>query len=120
MKKTLILGATTNQTRYAFRAAESLSNHGIEFVPVGIKTGVVFGKEIERNKNVLYDDIDTVTLYIGERHQQEWYDYILATKPKRIIFNPGTENRDLKELAIQNNIEPIEACTLVMLSLGNY
>ena len=65
-------------------------------------------------------DVDTITLYIGPDHQPEWYNYLIGLKPRRIIFNPGTENREFEQLAIKNGIEPIEACTLVMLRTGQY
>ena len=119
MKNTLILGATTNPTRYAYLAAERLTGYGHDIFPVGIKKGEVFGKNIENNKNTMAG-IDTITLYIGPRHQTEWYDYIVKTKPKRLIFNPGTENMELAQMAKDNGIEPVFACTLVMLSTGQY
>jgi hypothetical protein len=59
-------------------------------------------------------------MYVGVANQPEWYDYILKTKPKRIIFNPGTENPDLYKKAQKEGIECIEACTLVMLNTGQY
>ena len=75
--------------------------------------------EIVNGRPVL-EDIDTITLYLGPERQREYYDYILSLKPKRIIFNPGTENNELAALAETNGIETVEACTLVMLSIGNY
>ena len=66
------------------------------------------------------NDIDTVTLYLNAGRQLAYYDYILSLKPKRIIFNPGTENDELEQLAAENNIEALEACTLVLLSTGQY
>ena len=115
-KKTVIIGATPNTARYAYLAAEMLTEYNHEIVPVGIKTGEVFGKEIlDLRKRPLVDAVDTVTMYIGTRHQPEWYDYILNLKPKRIIFNPGTENEELEQLAEDRGIEAIEGCTLVML-----
>ncbi len=119
-KRTLILGATTNPERYAYRAAQMLTSHDHPIFPVGIKNGNVFGKEIEQNRDTIQENIDTITLYIGTRHQPEWYEYILKTNPKRIIFNPGTENDELEKRASDQGIECIEACTLVMLSVGNY
>lgn len=119
-KKTIILGATTNPNRYAYKAGYQLTTYGHEIFPVGIKEGIFFNKQIEQNKEIIYNNIDTITLYIGANHQPEWYDYIIKTNPKRIIFNPGTENEALVELAQKNKIECIEACTLVMLSIGNY
>lgn len=119
--KTVIIGATPNQSRYAFMAAEMLNQYKHEMVPVGIKSGEVFGKPILdiRQKPVI-DDVHTVTLYIGPQHQAEWYDYILNLKPKRIIFNPGTENSEFEKLAEDHEIEVLEACTLVMLRTGQY
>ncbi len=118
-KKTLILGATDNPSRYANLAANRLVANGHPIVNIGIKTGQAGGVEIERAGEV-YNDIDTVTLYLGPQHQAQYYDYIIESKPKRIIFNPGTENPELEELAEQNGIETLEACTLVMLSTGQY
>ena len=118
--KTLILGATTNTERYAYLAAERLKNNGIPFYPVGIKSGKVFDIEIVNNKEIPDEEIHTITLYIGPKNQVEWYDYILNVNPKRIIFNPGTENAELENLANKNGIETIEACTLVMLAADTY
>lgn len=118
-KKTLIIGATDNPSRYANLAANRLVAYGHPIVNIGIKSGQAAGVEIEK-AGELHSDIDTVTLYIGSQHQPEYYDYILDTKPKRIIFNPGTENPELEELAEKTGIETLEACTLVMLSTGQY
>ncbi|UII31599.1 CoA-binding protein [Fulvivirga ulvae] len=121
MKKTAIIGATTNPGRYAYLAARLLTDHGHEIVPIGIKQGEVFDKQILNIKEKPHvEDVDTVTLYIGPQNQPEWYDYILSLKPKRIIFNPGTENYELEKLAHKQGIETEEACTLVMLRVGNY
>ncbi|MCC5944899.1 MAG: CoA-binding protein [Bernardetiaceae bacterium] len=119
-KKTLILGATDNPARYAFRAANMLQNEGHDIVPVGIKNGQVLGKEIIKDKTQIFDDIDTITLYVGTRNQAEWYDYILKTAPKRLIFNPGTENSELQKLAQNKGIQTENSCTLVLLSIGQY
>ncbi len=118
-KKTLILGATTNPGRYAYLAAHRLVAAGHDIVNIGIKNGESAGAEIQRAGEV-FPDIDTVTLYIGPQRQPEYYDYILETQPKRIIFNPGTENTELEALAKQQGIEVVRACTLVMLSTGQY
>lgn len=119
--KTVIIGATTNQSRYAYLAAEMLKENKIEFVPVGIKTGVVLDEPIlDIRRKPVVDDVHTVTLYIGPQHQPEWIDYILSLKPKRIIFNPGTENEAFEKLAEDHEIETLQACTLVMLRTGQY
>ena len=119
MKKTLIIGASPNPSRYAYKAANMLTRFNHEIVNVGIKKGEVAGVEIEKPDQI-HNDIDTITLYIGPPLQAQYHDYILATKPKRVIFNPGTENDELEKLLDQHNIEPVEACTLVLLSTGQY
>ena len=121
MKKTVIIGATNNPARYAYLAAEMLDQYKHEFVPVGIRKGEVLGRTIlDINKKPVIADVDTVTLYIGPQHQPEWYDYILSLRPKRIIFNPGTENAQFEQLVEQSGSEAIEACTLVMLRSGQF
>ncbi len=119
MKKTLIIGASTNPARYSFLAANRLVNHGHPVVLLGLKAGQIAGNEILTGKPDL-KDIDTVTLYIGPQHQAEWYDYIISLHPKRVIFNPGTENPEFEQLLIQNGIIAEEACTLVLLSTNSY
>ncbi|PWG78151.1 CoA-binding protein [Pararcticibacter amylolyticus] len=119
MKKTLVIGATPDPSRYAYLAANKLVRYGHEIVNVGIKRGEVAGVPIEKPEAV-HDDIDTITMYVGTRNQKPLYDYILDTKPKRIIFNPGTENPELESMARQRGIETVEGCTLVMLSTGEF
>jgi uncharacterized protein len=118
-KKTLVLGASQNPARYSYLALNKLKQKGHEVVAVGAKEAVVNGVEIGKEKKE-FDNIDTVTLYLNPQRQQEYYDYILSLHPKRIIFNPGTENDELWEKARSAGIEPVEACTLVMLSTGQY
>jgi predicted CoA-binding protein len=118
-KKTLILGATPDPSRYAYLAAKRLTGSGHTIVNVGIKTGEVAGVPIEKPETI-HTDIDTITLYIGPQNQPALYDYIINTKPKRIIFNPGTENPELRRRALEAGITTDEACTLVLLSIGQY
>ena len=118
-KKTLVLGATPDTSRYAYLAANRLVSKGHTIVNVGIKTGEVAGVPIEKPQTI-HHDIDTVTLYVGPQHQPELYNYILDTNPKRIIFNPGTENSELRRLANEKGIQTENACTLVLLSIGEY
>lgn len=116
VRKVVIIGATTDPSRYAYLAARMLTEYGHHIEPVGIKEGVVFGKPIrDIRQRPAITNVDTVTLYIGPRHQPEWYDYILSLKPKRIIFNPGTENDAFEQMAESQGIEALQACTLVML-----
>ena len=120
-KKTVIIGATPNSARYAYTAAHMLTEYRHPIVPVGIKKGTVADQEIlDLREKPIISDVDTVTLYIGPRHQPEWYDYLLGLEPRRIIFNPGTENRELFQQATQQGIKAVEACTLVMLRSGTY
>lgn len=119
MKKTLVLGASDNPARYSFRAANMLKKLGHEVVPVGIRQGQVAGLNIHTDRPAT-TDVDTVTLYVSPQHQPDWYDYILSLKPKRILFNPGTENPEFERMARQQGIETEEACTLVLLSIGQY
>lgn len=117
--KTLVIGASTNPDRYSFKAIQALRRHGHEVVALGLREGEVAGVPIvkARPEN---PGADTVTLYVGAKHQPEFYDYLLQIKPRRVIFNPGAENSELETLLRQNSIEPVEACTLVMLATGQY
>ncbi|MET4083825.1 putative CoA-binding protein [Pedobacter sp. UYP30] len=119
MKKTLIIGSSPNPSRYAYKAAHMLKKFNHEIVNIGIKAGEVAGVDIEKPGKI-YNDIDTITLYIGPDLQAQYHDYVLATKPKRVIFNPGTENYEFEKLLEKHGIEPVEACTLVLLSTGQY
>lgn len=119
MKKTVVLGATPNPARYAYLAVQKLARYGHEVVPVGVHAGDIGGVPIQTGRPAL-TDVDTVTLYLRADRQMEYYDYLLSLRPRRIIFNPGAENPELARLAAENGIEPVEACTLVMLSIGNY
>ena len=118
-KKTLILGASTDETRYSNIAAHRLMANGHEIVLVGNKKGAVLGLPIH-NDTPDFAYIDTVTLYLNPQRQKDHYDYILGLQPKRIIFNPGTENDEFEQLLKKNDIEALEACTLVLLSIGAY
>ena len=118
-KKTMVLGASANPARYSFLAINSLRKHQHPVVAVGRRMGKVLDVDITTEKN-LQETVDTVTLYLNPANQKEYYDYILSLHPKRIIFNPGTENPELSELAKNNGILPMEACTLVLLSTGQY
>lgn len=118
-KKTLVLGASANPSRYSYLAMNRLQAHQHPVVAVGRKETEVSGITISKAP-VEEEGIDTVTLYLNPTHQKEYYDYILGLQPKRIIFNPGTENPELVKLARENGIEPVVACTLVMLATGQY
>lgn len=119
MKKTLIIGASANPDRYAYMAAERLVRHGHEIEMLGKRPDTIFGKTIN-TEPIPFDDIDTITLYLSAKNQEEYYDYIISLKPKRVIFNPGTENPVLTRLLTENGIEWEQACTLVMLGTNQF
>jgi len=119
-KRTLVIGASTHPERYAFLAVNKLRANNHEVVALGIKKGDINGTPVETERKP-FKDIATVTLYINPEIQKQYYDYILnVIQPKRIIFNPGAENPEFEKMAKQQGIETLEACTLVMLSTGQY
>lgn len=119
--KTVLIGASSNPSRYAYLAASSLAGAGIDFVPMGIKGGIVAGKNIvDLRQRPQIMDVDTVTLYIGPKRQPEWYDYIISLRPRRVIFNPGAENPEFEALLDRAHIETLQACTIVMVRTGQY
>ena len=118
-KKTLVLGASQNPERYSYLAVQQLVKHQHPVIAIGKKKGMIGAVEIEAEAKPIAD-IDTVTLYLNPAHQKDYYNYILSQHPKRIIFNPGAENEELEELAQQQGIKTMEACTLVLLSTGQY
>ncbi|MFA9391820.1 MAG: CoA-binding protein [Prolixibacteraceae bacterium] len=119
MKKTLIIGASVKPERYSYKAAEKLLayHHPIEMI--GSREDLLFDLPIHKTQ-ISFTDIDTVTLYLSAKFQKEYYDYILSLKPKRVIFNPGTENPEFEELLSKNNIVSEVACTLVLLATNSY
>jgi len=118
-KKTLVLGASDNPSRYSYLAINRLRKFGHPVVAIGKKKVKVDDVDIDIEQRP-FPDVDTVTLYLNPEHQEEYYDYIISLHPKRLIFNPGAENEKLVELARKNGIRPMEACTLVLLSTGQY
>ena len=118
-KKTLVIGATENRDRYANRAAHSLLQRGHAIELLGLREGEIDGRPIRTGQPDL-PGIDTVTMYVSPRNQPVFYEYIRQLKPRRVIFNPGAENPDFARELRNNGIEPIDACTLVMLSVGTY
>ncbi len=118
-KKTLVLGASTKEDRYSNKAINRLINYTYDVVAIGARPGEVAGVEIDTTE-VSYDGIDTVTMYLNPLRQEKYYDYIVGLNPKRVIFNPGTENPELYEILKRANIEIEIACTLVLLSTDQY
>lgn len=118
-KKTLVLGGSLNPARYSNMAIHRLRTHGIDTVAIGLRPGKVADVDILTGMPPL-EDVDTITLYMNELRQREYYHYIKSLNPKRIIFNPGAENDELAEIARKEGWEALEACTLVMLGTGQY
>lgn len=118
-KKTLVMGASTDPGRYAYKAIRMLQRYGHPVVALGKKEEDLDGLKIEK-EHVQFEGVDTVTLYLNPMNQQQYYDYIVDLEPKRVIFNPGTENPELYTLLRKNGIEIEIGCTLVMLSINQY
>jgi len=118
-KPTLVLGATTNPERTAYQAIQRLHKYGHTVYAVGRKEGEVDGTPIQQTWPRI-TDIDTITLYLNASNQQVYYTDIINAHPKRVVFNPGTENPELEDLLAQHHIEATEACTLVLLTTGQY
>jgi predicted CoA-binding protein len=119
MKKTLVLGASLNPSRYSNVAINRLVGNNYEVVAIGLREGIIAGIEIIKEKR-LFDDIDSITLYLNPQRQKEYYNYIVSLNPNRVIFNPGTENPELYQILKENNIESEVACTLVLLGTNQY
>jgi predicted CoA-binding protein len=118
-KKTLVLGASTKSDRYAFKAITMLVDKGHSVLAIGQNSGEVAGIKIQ-TKAIPLKNIDTITLYLNPLRQRDYYNYIIEARPKRVIFNPGTENPEFYQLLELNNIKAEVACTLVLLSTNQY
>ena len=119
MKKTLVIGASLNPARYSYLAINRLTQYNHPVIAIGLREGEVNGVQITKERTN-YKDIDTFTLYLNPSRQKDFYDYIISLNPKRIIFNPGTENPEFYEILKNNNIESEAACTLVLLGTNQY
>lgn len=118
-EKTLLIGASENPERYSNKAANRLMEKGYKVKLIGNKTGQI-GTETIQTGMPIFKNVNTVTLYLGPQNQPSYYDYIINLKPKRVIFNPGTENEEFYKKLKEANITAEEACTLVLLSLNSY
>ena len=118
-KNTLVIGASLNPTRYSNIAIKRLIDKKIKTYAIGLRRGEVIDVIIETEK-VLFKDVDTVTLYLNTERQKEYYDYIISLNPDRVIFNPGTENKEFYKLLKEKGIKTEVACTLVLLSTNQY
>ena len=118
-KKTVVIGASKNPIRYSNIATDRLLEYGHEVVPIGLRPDRIHRLQIQPYGTHV-DEVHTITMYLGAKNQKAYYEYFLGLKPTRIIFNPGAENDELADLAEEQGIEVVEACTLVMLSTGQY
>ena len=118
-KKTVVLGATSKPEKYAFKAISLLVEKGHSVIAIGQNAGEVAGVKI-KTKAIPFKNIDTITLYLNPARQRDYYNYIVEAKPKRVVFNPGTENPELYQLLELNGIQVEVACTLVLLTLNQY
>lgn len=118
-RNVVVIGASPNASRYSFIATTRLLNTGFSVFPIGLREGNIEGLEIITSRPML-TDIDTITLYIGPQNQPVWEDYIFNLQPKRVIFNPGTEHPEFEQKLQAAGIETEVACTLVLLSLGEF
>lgn len=119
VKKTLVLGASLKEVRYSNIAIKKLRNFEHPVLAIGLRNGKVEDVEIETTETP-FENVHTVTLYLNPIRQEVYYDYIISLKPKRVIFNPGTENPIFYNLLSAEAIAYEEACTLVLLSTGQY
>ncbi|WAC03500.1 CoA-binding protein [Lacinutrix neustonica] len=118
-KKTLVLGASTKPHRYSNIAMQKLTAYKHETVAFGMREGEAYGVTIDTTFKD-YKNLDTVTLYLNPTRQKDYYEYIVSLQPKRVIFNPGTENPEFYAILKENNIDFEVACTLVLLSTNQY
>lgn len=116
----VVLGASPNPERYSYLAANMLRDNNFPITLIGKKKGEVAGEEIITETPEKLENVDTITMYVGAKNQPEYYPFILNSKPKRILFNPGAENAELASLAMMKGIEVEEACTLVLLRTGQF
>lgn len=117
----IVIGASENRRRYSYKATKLLVEHAYTVFLVGNKTGSIFNQTIYTLEQAVNQALNpqVVTLYVGPKHQLLYAQQIVRWKPKYVIFNPGTEkNVDFENFLIKNDIEPLQACTLVMLKNG--
>jgi predicted CoA-binding protein len=117
--KTLVLGASENKQRYSNIAINMLKEYQHEVVAIGNREGEVSGVKFDKEKKD-FKDVDTVTLYLGPQNQASFRKYIDSLRPRRVIFNPGTENPEWMRHLQENGIATEVACTLVLLRTHQY
>ena len=119
-KRTLVIGASVKPDRYSYKACKMLKSHGIPFEVLSNSKAIMDDGTPIYNLDHPPSEFHTITLYVGPPRQPYFYDFIFACNPKRIIFNPGTENPELIKMAEESGVEALEACTLVLLSTNQF
>lgn len=114
-RKTLVIGASTNPERYSYLAVKKLLKYEFPVCAVGLREGEIDGVKIEPPETP-FEHIHTVTMYVGAKNQRPYYDYIINLNPKRVIFNPGTQNVEFEKILRDHGVHVTHACTLIMLS----
>ncbi len=120
MENVVVVGASANEERYSNKAMKMLAEYGHNAIPVAPAASVILGKKVYSGLDEVAETVDTVTLYVGPQRQEGLFEQIIRLHPKRVIFNPGTENPAVYELLESSGIESIEACTLVLLRTGQF
>ncbi len=118
-KTTLVIGASLKETRYSYTCVKTLVAGHFPVKAIGLREGTIDTVPVLSGQPQ-FDDIQTVTLYLGPENQKSWYDYILKLNPQRVIFNPGTENDEFRDLLTSAGINTIEDCTIMMVQSGRY
>jgi predicted CoA-binding protein len=118
-KSTLVIGASLKDSRYSNIAVKTLVSKKFPVTAIGLREGYIDETHVITETPKL-NDIHTVTLYLGPENQKTWYNYILDLNPQRVVFNPGTENDEFRDLLSSAGIETIEGCTIVMVQAGTY
>jgi len=119
-KVTLVLGASPNPDRFAYKAIRSLQRRSVPVIAIGRRDVDLGSLKIRKGTPDDIGIVHTVTIYMNPKNQKEYYDYIFSLNPKRIIFNPGTFNAELAETSKKRGIEVVEDCLLVMLNTGKF
>ena len=118
-KKTMVLGVSPDPGKRAHQVCKKLLEKGHTIIPLGIRPGKVNDISILTEKTQP-EEVHTIVIYLRASRQKDWISFILASNPKRIIFNPGAENPELDKIAKEKEIEVLNECTLLMLSSNRY
>lgn len=119
-QRVIVVGASTKPQRYSYKAVKMLSDHGHKPIPITLKDKEVLGFKALHDISDVEEEVDTITLYIGPKILRTVVDKIIEKQPKRVIMNPGTEDKEMADKIENAGIPVIQACTLVMLSTNQF